>query len=161
MAARPAPPHHLDPRAKTLWRLNALMEFAVLLAFAAVAAWGMYRLDLGWGWSVIPVAGALLIGTITVGPVPGLRWSRWRYEIGEQEVDLQHGLLTVTRTLIPMTRIQHVDTRRSPLQRRYGLSSVILYTAAGAIEVPALADDIAGSVRDRIAELANTRDDLL
>ena len=161
MAARPAPPHHLDPRAKTLWRLNALMEFGVLLAFAVAATWGMNRLDIAWRWAAIPVVGALLIGAITVGPVPGLRWRQWRYEIGEQEVDLQHGLLTVTRTLIPMTRIQHVDTRRSPLQRRYGLASVILYTAAGAIEVPALADDIAGSVRDRIAELANTRDDLL
>ena len=59
-----------------------------------------------------------------------------------------------------MARIQHVDTTRSPLQRRYGLASVILYTAAGANEIPALADPVAESVRFRIAALANTRDDV-
>ena len=89
-----------------------------------------------------------------------LLWRHWRYEIGEVEVDLQHGWLTITRTLIPMTRIQHVDTRRGPLQRRFGLASVILYTAAGASEIPALADAVADAARDRIAALANVQEDL-
>jgi membrane protein YdbS with pleckstrin-like domain len=107
------------------------------------------------------VALAVAIPTVAgVWPYPDLLWRHWRYEIGEAEVDLQRGWLTTTRTLIPMARIQHVDTRRGPLQRRFGLASVVLYTAAGASEIPALADAVADATRDRIAALANVQEDL-
>jgi membrane protein YdbS with pleckstrin-like domain len=75
-------------------------------------------------------------------------------------VDIQRGVLTITRTRVPMTRIQHVDTRRGPLEQRFGLATVILYTAAGANEIPALDLAVADIVRDRIATLANTHDDV-
>jgi len=37
---------------------------------------------------------------------------------------------------------------------------VVLYTAAGASEIPALDDEVAGEVRDRIAGLANLNQQL-
>jgi membrane protein YdbS with pleckstrin-like domain len=92
--------------------------------------------------------------------MPALRWRTWRYGIGEREVDLQRGWWTRTRTLVPMARIQHVDTARGPLQRRFGLASVVLYTAAGANEIPALDEATAAAARERIASLANVREDL-
>ncbi len=73
---------------------------------------------------------------------------------------MQRGLVRVTRTLVPMARVQHVDTRRGPLQRRLGLSTVVFYTAAGPNEIPQLATGTAAEVRDRIAELTRTADEL-
>jgi uncharacterized protein len=92
--------------------------------------------------------------------LPYWLWRRWRYEIRPLEVDLQRGLVRVTRTLMPMARVQHVDTRRGPFQRRLGLSTVIFYTAAGPNEVPQLATGTAAEVRDRIAELTQRADEL-
>ncbi len=66
----------------------------------------------------------------------------------------------MTRTLVPMARVQHVDTRRGPLQRRLGLSTVVFYTAAGPNEIPQLASGTAAEVRDRIAELTREADEL-
>ena len=40
------------------------------------------------------------------------------------------------------------------------LATVVLYTAAGASEIPALDDEVAGEVRDRIAGLANLNQQL-
>ena len=37
----------------------------------------------------------------------------------------------VTRTLIPMLRVQHVDTTRGPLDQLLGLATVVVHTAAG------------------------------
>ena len=112
-------------------------------------------------WVVIlPFVVTILVAVVSALILPDLTWSHWRYEVGEDEVDLQHGVWTVTRTLVPMARIQHVDTRRGPLERRFGLASVVLHTAAGASEIPALADPVAEAVRDRIALLANTREEL-
>jgi membrane protein YdbS with pleckstrin-like domain len=59
-----------------------------------------------------------------------------------------------------MAQIQHVDSRRGPLERRFGLATVILYTAAGANEIPALDDAVAGDVQGRIARLANLNQQL-
>ena len=127
------------------------------LAAAALVVW-LDRVSL-----VVAAAFALAVLTLAalaVWTVPNLVWRHWRYEIGETEVDLQHGWLTMTRTLIPLTRVQHVDTRRGPLQRRFGLASVVLFTAAGASEIPALADAVADAARDRIPALPNVQEDL-
>ena len=157
----PPPKDHLDPRARTVWRLSNLLS---LLPLGALLAAG--TVVLGWTELVplpLAVAGAIALAAVAVTAAlvgPGLTWRHWRYEVGEDEVDLERGVVTRTRTRIPMARIQHVDTRRGPIERRFGLASVVLHTAAGANEIPALAADVADAVRDRIAALANTREDL-
>ena len=158
---RPPPRDHLDPRARTLWRLTGLLQAIPVALAGLLAAFVLIRFDVaGAPFAALVAVVLIVVAALGVWPYPDLLWRHWRYEIGEAEVDLQHGWLTVTRTLIPMARIQHVDTRRGPLQRRFGLASVILYTAAGASEIPALADDVAAAARDRIAALANVSEDL-
>jgi membrane protein YdbS with pleckstrin-like domain len=158
---RPPPREYLDPRARTLWRLTGLLQAIPVVLAGLAAGFVLTRFELVPTPIAVLLAGTLiLIAALGVWPYPDLLWRHWRYEIGEAEVDLQHGWLSVTRTLIPMARIQHVDTRRGPLQRRFGLASVVLYTAAGASEIPALADGVADAARDRIAALANVSDDL-
>jgi len=149
----------LDPRAKLLWRFTgALQALPMLLG----GAFGSYVLSSGVPLylAVLPALGALALAVVLIFVLPPLLWRRWRYEIRPLEVDLQRGLLRVTRTLVPMARVQHVDTRRGPLQRRLGLSTVVFYTAAGPNEIPQLAKDTAAEVRDRIAELTRTADEL-
>jgi hypothetical protein len=80
--------------------------------------------------------------------------------VREHEIDIRRGTLAVTRTLVPMLRVQHVDTKRDLLQQGLGLATVVFHTAAGANEIPALTVAEAAQVRDRIAELARTADEL-
>jgi len=164
VAAAPSSPprEQLDPRARTLWRISGVLSVTPLIAALIGGLWFIRWLDLDVSWTLL-LFGAAALGAVPLAlalTLPGLIWRHWRYEIRDDEVDLQRGLVTITRTLTPMARIQHVDTRRGPLQRRFGLASVILYTAAGASEIPALADEVAATVRDRIAALANVHDDL-
>jgi uncharacterized protein len=46
------------------------------------------------------------------------------------------------------------------LQRRFGLSTVVFYTAAGPNQIPELSTAVAAEVRDRIAELTGEQDEL-
>lgn len=157
-----APPReHLDPRARTMWHLAEAIQGAFWLAVLAAAAGALLRFtDLPW-WQVLLPAIALAVISVAGSVVgPAVRYRSWRYEIRDDEVDLQHGFLVKTRQLVPMSRIQHVDTRRGPLQQRFGLASVVFYTAAGSMEIPALSQEVAASVRNRIAELAKVHDDL-
>ena len=83
-----------------------------------------------------------------------------RQALGEREIELRHGIWWQSWVRIPMMRIQHVDTRRGPLDRRYGLANLVLYTAAGSRQIPGLAIEVAEESRNRIAQLANVRDDV-
>jgi len=155
------PEGRLDPRAKLLWRLTGTLQAAPILTGGAFGTYVLAaRAEAPIYLSVLPVVGALALAVLLVFVLPPLLWRRWRYEIRPLEVDLQRGLVSITRTLVPMARVQHVDTRRGPLQRRLGLSTVVFYTAAGPNEIPQLADETAADVRDRIAELTREADEL-
>ena len=158
---RPPPRHQLDPRARTLWQISGAILTGIVLIGVVLIGGFLLRFTDAAPAVVIGLGALAVIGSaLWIWPIPSVEWAHWRYEIGEQEVDLQHGWLVVTRTLVPMAQIQHVDSRRGPLERRFGLATVVLYTAAGANEIPALADEVAGEVRDRIAGLANLNQQL-
>ena len=159
MKAEPA--ERLDPRAKLLWRITGVLQTLPILAGGALGSYALFeRTSAPPYLAGLPTLGAAALAVLFVFVLPPLLWRRWRYEIRPLEVDLQRGFVRVTRTLVPMARVQHVDTRRGPLQRRLGLSTVIFYTAAGPNEIPQLAQETAGEVRDRIAELTRTVDEL-
>ncbi len=155
------PSERLDPRAKTLWRISGALGALPILTGGGVASWVLMRVvGVPLLISTLPVLVALALAVVTVGVTPGLRWRWWRYEIRADEVDLQRGIFWISRTLVPLARIQHVDTRQGPLQRRFGLSTVVFYTAAGPNHIPELSSSVAASVRDRISELTREQDEL-
>jgi membrane protein YdbS with pleckstrin-like domain len=155
------PAERLDPRAITLWRITGALNMLPLLVGACFAALGLLRFGDGSVlFGVLLVLAVVVLAGVVVGVVPGMRWRRWRYEIRPDEVDLQRGIFWISHTLVPLARIQHVDTRQGPLQRRFGLSTVVFYTAAGPNQIPELSTPVAAEARDRIAELTREQDEL-
>jgi uncharacterized protein len=158
--ARPDPSERIDPRAVRAWRVSGAISagivFLFAIAFASLAVW----LEWPWWLSAIPIALAIVNALLVVWVIPTIRWRQWRYAVSERDVDLRRGIIIITRTLIPMTRVQHVDTTQGPIMRHYGLASVIIATAAGAQEIPALSLEVAEALRDRIAALAGVAEDV-
>jgi uncharacterized protein len=153
--ATPEPSRTLAPAARTLWRLEGALTTAVALIAGLVV-----QSTAGGTWALLGWAAVLLVAVVAIVLVPELRWRRWRWEVREQEIDIRRGTIAITRTLVPMLRVQHVDTKRDLLQQGLGLATVVFHTAAGANEIPALTVDEAAQVRDRIAVLARTADEL-
>jgi uncharacterized protein len=108
------------------------------------------------------LAWALAAGVVAVGGIalPLVRWRTWRYAVRDEEIDLLRGAVVVRRTLIPMTRVQHVDTQRTPLSDFFDLRAVTVHTAADSHAIPALRPGDAAEIRDRIALLARQPDEL-
>lgn len=84
---------------------------------------------------------------------------RWRYEVRASEIELQHGLFIVKHTLIPMVRVQHVDTAQGPILRKYNLAGITVSTAATNHVIPALVTEEADELRNRISALAKVAED--
>lgn len=158
--ARPAPHERLDPRALTAWRLSGLFSSLVTLMLAGGISWLLWFLEQAWWWVALPIVIALVIGVITTWVAPSIQWRRWRYAVTDRDIELQRGVIIITRTLIPIVRVQHVDTRQGPILRRFDLAGIAIATAAGTEEIPALAVDVADDLRNRISDLAGIADDV-
>jgi membrane protein YdbS with pleckstrin-like domain len=158
-AATPEPTQQLPREARGYFVLGSL-AWAVPTAFAGFVGAGVLSSDapdaLAWALRAASVAVVLLGGVA----FPLLRWRSWRYEVRDEELDLLRGAVVVTRTLIPMTRVQHVDTTRTVIGDLFDLRSVAVHTAAGSNNIPALRPGEAAAIRDRIALLARGPDEL-
>lgn len=159
-AAEPA--ESLPTRARTVWMINELIWLAVVVLIVVAIIYVLRRFTSVSVTLLITIGAALTLAqAIWAAVSPGVRQRQWRYAIAADEVDLMHGVVVRTRQIVPMARIQHVDTNQGPLQRRYGLSTVKMFTAAGTLEIPQLDAERANDVRDQIADLAKVNDDVV
>ncbi|ADH99585.1 PH domain-containing protein [Salisediminibacterium selenitireducens] len=145
---------------KTLsaWRIGAVIE-AVFLFLFPLGYWGVSQFTAlpEWGLYVLILV-TFVWGLFHIIIWQSLIWSRWKYQVYEDEVELMFGVIVKRRIIIPMIRVQHVDTRQGPVLRYFGLASVTISTAATVHEIPGLTMDNADRLRDQIAELAREAD---
>lgn len=57
------------------------------------------------------------------------RYQNWFFQVNEDYLEINHGVLRKVSAVIPYVRVQHIDTNRGPLERILGLASVRVYTA--------------------------------
>ncbi len=146
------PERQLSPIARRVWRLQQLGVWAVLCVAGVILTLNVDVLGpLFW---IVPAIGLVLCTTL----VPPLLYSRWRWDVRDEGIDIRHGALTIRRTLVPWVRVQHVDTRRGLFEQGFGLATVVVHTAAGSHTIPLLPQTEAETLRERIAGLARTED---
>ncbi len=153
------PINQISPKGLKVWRLYGIIHSAIMLVLVVGAGILNWWLE-GPFW--IYVSGAIVAVLYTymfVYLFPKLRWLRWRYEVREQEIELQYGIFIIKRTLVPMVRVQHVDTEQGPILRRYNLASITISTAATSHTIPALITSEADELRSRISTLARVAED--
>jgi membrane protein YdbS with pleckstrin-like domain len=154
------PRERIDPRARKVWAINGLLSFLVVLIVAslfqlvAVTAMGLP----GWtGWAAVLLALAYAPWAVLVAPWLKMRF--WRYEVRRDEIEIQHGIFIIQRHLVPMVRVQYVDTEHGPLMRYFGLATLYVSTAATRFAIPALPKQRAEALRGEIAALARTSEE--
>jgi membrane protein YdbS with pleckstrin-like domain len=145
------PPQSLHPRVRIVWVLRGLVSATLI----GVLVGGVGTLLDGLGPRA-GVAAFLVVGVLTV--VHALaRYRTWGYEVREDALYLERGVLTRVRTVVPYVRIQHVDASRGPLERTFGLASSVVYTAGsrGAdVTIPGLTPEKSEDLQERLKRLA-------
>lgn len=156
---RDQPHYRIAIDAMKAWRIHAGI-FMIVLWLAIIALMVLTIVfDFSFLFVIIAAAVGVAFVFIFVFLIPALRYRRWRYEIFEQEIYIQHGIMIRKRILIPMIRVQHVDTEQGPILKRFRLATVSISTAAGKHEIPALLEEDASHLRDRISTLARVDED--
>lgn len=147
----------LDSRVVPLWRLTYLITLGILLlimlgvAIGVGAAQPVARIGLAVGWSIVTLAVLWFCFWF-----PPRYYRSWGWRIDEKVLELRHGRLIQHTRLIPLARLQHVDLERGPLERMFGLSSLVIHTAgthSATTTIPGLEADAATRLRDHLVEI--------
>ena len=156
---RDLPTERLDPRIKSVWRINDAIGVAIAfliccVPFLIVGAIG--EEDTLWAFGVVmaEVVLAVLMLVLVLVVLPPIRYARWRYQLTPEYLDIACGIVWRKRYIIPFIRVQNTDTQQGPILRAFGLSSVTVSTAAGSHQIPGVDNATAEQLRDRAAELA-------
>lgn len=141
----------LNPRVRLAWIVGALIPGVIISIVGVIATRIGAPVSLPW---VVGVAAAVvLLGVVTVF----FRYRVWRFEVRDDSLYIIRGVFTRVDTSVPYVRVQHIDTRRGPVERTLGLASVVVYTAGsrGAdITIPGLTPDRASALREQLRDLA-------
>lgn len=156
---RNQPKYQLPTKAKKVWRLYGWIQTIILALIAAILIFLMIKFE--WSNWILPISiGVVLLSVIcSIIIFPSIRWKIWRYEVREQEIEIQSGLFVVKRTLIPMVRVQHVDTEQGPILKKYNLANISISSAATVHTIPMLQLEDADTLRMKISELARVAEE--
>lgn len=148
----------LDPRYVTVLRITGWVMFGLLMSvWAAAFAIVVLAREDGLRWMVWTLA---IIGAVMAPPLiwlatgwPGLSYRRYSYRIDERGIEIRSGVLFRGVTTVPRSRVQHTDVSQGPIARRFGLGTLVVYTAGtqyARVSLPGLEYGTAVAIRDTL-----------
>ena len=129
-----APLEPLDPRVIPLQQIQwsiftaaiatGSLAFTILRILTEDDAFGVGHLMLLTLWVVMVVLGAWFALTW-----PARAYRHTFYRVDDQGIEICRGVFWRAILNVPRSRVQHIDVSQGPLERRYGLGTLVIYTA--------------------------------
>ena len=148
----------LDPRVIQLdrtvgWMVTAVISFGLfvaggstLIAASSWPAWAMaavtaiwFGVTAGLGW------------WLQVWPAISYRYAS--YIVDASGMEIREGVVWRTVTNVPRSRVQHTDVSQGPLERRFGIATLVIHTAgtdAAVVSLHGLTRETALAIRDHL-----------
>ena len=162
----PALPHRAGPSGwQPLPRRGAAL-------YATGSGLGMAGAGVGLGFALSLVSPMPRVATVLVavgvmllaGALFGMfRHRRIGWKLDGEGFATRRGGLWWAETLVPVSRVQHLDLERGPLERRLGLATLVVHTAGtrmAAVKLPLLALEDAEALRAHLARQVESDDAL-
>jgi membrane protein YdbS with pleckstrin-like domain len=179
-APRPAPPspttppahsvadgreRQLDPASVTVERLQRAIGAVILAALAAVAVTTLNVVGpLGIGGR-LGLLGPLLSGAVWLLLLialaghawfwPPVRYRHTSYRISDQGIRIRRGVVWRVAISVPRSRVQHTDVAQGPVERAFGLATLVVYTAGtqhASVPLSGLKRETALDIRDHLID---------
>lgn len=149
--------HHLDPRSITVERIGGAIGWTITGGGPIVGLLGAALLNPmpWWGRAACLVAALLLVA--------GLGWLTFRwpeiqhrhktYRVDARGIEIRRGVFWRRVINVPRLRVQHTDVAQGPIERHFGLGTLIIFTAGtdhAKVVLPGLDYPRALAIRDHL-----------
>ena len=126
--------HQLDPRVIPLQQITGGIFTAVIAAGSFLGVlFNLLRESEAGGvrWILLP---ALWLLSVLFLAWHSYRWPPRAYEhtfyrVDDQGIEIRKGVYWRVVINVPRSRVQHIDVSQGPVERRYGLGTLVIYTA--------------------------------
>jgi membrane protein YdbS with pleckstrin-like domain len=138
----------VDPNTINVWRCHAALT-AIVLGLPLI---GVVLRAPAPTWLLLPIA-YVALAAYCIWVLPSAHYDALRFAVDDHGISIQRGIFWRSRIALPRIRVQHSDVSQGPLQRRFGVATLKLYTAGSRftkIELPGLAHDDALALRDAL-----------
>lgn len=120
--------------------------------------------DLSFGAWVLVMVGLVLAASV-FGTWLGYRgWKFSAWKLDATGLHVRRGRWWQKEVLVPRSRVQHLDIERGPIERHFGLATLVVHTAGSrvhALRQPGFADADAVALRDALVPASARHDDVL
>lgn len=86
---------------------------------------------------------------------PAREFAHTRYRLDEDGLEIARGVWWRSITHVPRSRVQHTDVSQGPLERRYGLGTLVVHTAGtdhARVSLGGLSWETALALRDELRQ---------
>ncbi len=101
----------------------------------------------------LPSLLALGLAALVILVIPARKYRRIGYALTDHTIRIVRGYLFHIDTVVPFVRVQHIDVARGPIERVFGVASLVVHTAGthnSIVTLPGLAPATAAALRDTI-----------
>jgi membrane protein YdbS with pleckstrin-like domain len=126
--------HSLDPRFVPLSRVaGGLVAGCLAIATLVGVVIALMTADDMPGWVQLLLQGAwlalLIVSSVVAFVLPRLQYRHTFYRVDAHGIEIRRGIYWRVVINVPRSRVQHIDVAHGPIDRRYGLGTLVLYTA--------------------------------
>ncbi|MBO1625866.1 MULTISPECIES: PH domain-containing protein [Bacillus] len=151
--------NEIHPDMVKVWKARVVMELGISVLVILAYLFFMIKFN-WWAWLFYVLIGLTVVYTpLDYFVFPKIRQRYYSYRLNEEELEIQHGMFTVKRVLVPMIRVQHVTIEQGPIMRKYDLAELQISTAATSHSIPGLKMREAEQLKRQIGELAKVSDE--
>lgn len=123
--------HALDPRVIPMRQVAGGLFIAAIAAVSLVFVtirWLTEQEDATWplllAWLVLAALGAW-----SARAWPARSYRHTSYRVDDRGIEIRKGVWWRVVINVPRSRVQHIDVTQGPIDRRYGLGTLVVYTA--------------------------------
>ncbi len=148
----------LDPRVVTTWRIGSAIAVAflsgVLLIATLILAINLPA-PLLFRFAVLPAVWLAVVALLGCWAFfwPEARYRHTFYRVFPAGLEIRRGVIWRVVIHVPKTRVQHTDVNQGPIERAFGLATLIIYTAGtehASVALIGLERDTAFRIRDHL-----------
>ena len=146
----------VDPGYRNVLRMRLLVFWAVLWIGGIVLDRALLA---GSAVAGLPTFAVPVLGAVAIVATPPRIHARLRYQLTERLLRVVRGWLFHVDTVVPLVRVQHIDVTRGPLDKMFGVATLVVHTAGthnSVVTLPGLAPERAAQIRDIIREHVRT-----
>jgi membrane protein YdbS with pleckstrin-like domain len=125
--------HQLDPRVVPLQQTIGWIATTIITGGSLVATLIVWAAN---GFSGLALLGLAALWLVVNGALawqfyrwPAIEYRHTFYRVDHEGIEIRQGVYWRVVINVPRSRVQHTDVSQGPIERRFGLGTLVVYTA--------------------------------